>query len=164
MKKCTKCGRVLDESHFSKQARGKNHLRPWCKDCCNEYAKEYTRKKKIAMGERNISRVITNNMVDDIFNVKNLKDIPTKIKKSLKLPKKLLEDNISNHTIRSNITNVLRRSQSVVHISQIQVAYYRMFGELIKSRALSLHLNHMKKKDSNLMNVSKGYYSYKREE
>lgn len=167
MRKCSKCGRILDESRFNKVSSNGTSLRSWCKDCVREYQKSYMTKKKLIESERNISLAITNNKVDDIFNVANLKDIPLKVRRSLKIPKKLVSANDKNNDTfktKIKISNVLRRIKGEVHCSQIQVAYYRMHGELIKMRQLTLFLSRMKKYDNRIENPRKGYYSYKREE
>ena len=166
MKKCSKCGQILDESCFSVIGKNNPNLRSWCKRCSADYTKAYTERKKLEQSEKYISNVITKNAVDNIFDIRNIKDIPNKIKKTLKLPKKLIgEDaNSNNFIIRSNISNVLRRSNGAVHLSQIQVAYYRMYGELIKSRSLSIQLSVLKKHDNKLTNPMKGYYLYNKGE
>lgn len=164
MKKCSHCGRVLDESHFSHYSRAKDGLRSWCRDCCNAYAKQYALRQKRTESEKHIAKTITNNKVDNIFCVNNIKDIPLNIRKQLKFPKKLIEDKTSSFTIKSRLSNVLRRSQDTVHCSQIQVAYYRMYNEFIKSRPLTIHLNNMKRNDPNILNPMKGYYAYKQGE
>lgn len=166
MRKCTKCGRLLDDSNFHRVSSKSNTLRCWCKDCVREYQRDYMKRKEILESEKSISLAITNNKIDDIFNVTNLKDIPLKVRRTIKIPKKLLlgneSDNIFN--MKSKILNVLRRTKGLVHCSQIQVAYYRMHGELIKMRQLTILLNRMKKCDNRIENPHKGYYSYKREE
>jgi hypothetical protein len=40
MKKCSKCGKVKDESKFYKKARNKDGLSYWCRDCESEYARK----------------------------------------------------------------------------------------------------------------------------
>lgn len=40
MKKCTRCGVEKPKSDFGKQARQKDGLFPWCKECCKEYRKQ----------------------------------------------------------------------------------------------------------------------------
>lgn len=166
MRKCTKCGRLLDESNFNRVSSKGPELRCWCKDCVREYQKAYIAKKKLSESERTISLAITNNKIDDIFSVTNLKDIPLKIRRTLKIPKKLLSanDKPDSFKMKSNIDKVLRRTQGVVHCSQIQVAYYRMHGEMIKMRQLTILLNNMKKNNKRIENPHKGYYSYRREE
>lgn len=167
MRKCTKCGRFLDESNFNKLTSNGTALRSWCKDCVREYQQKYKAKKKLDDSEKSISLAITNNKTNDIFSVTNLKDIPLKVRKSLKIPKKLLSANDKDNDIfkkKSNINNVLRRVNGVVHCSQIQVAYYRMFGELISMKQLTILLNRMKRVDNKIENPHRGYYSYKREE
>lgn len=41
MKVCTRCGKLLDESQFSKEKRTKDGLRRQCKSCDKEYAWAY---------------------------------------------------------------------------------------------------------------------------
>ena len=36
MKKCSRCGRELDESEFYKNKNKKDGLQPYCKECCRE--------------------------------------------------------------------------------------------------------------------------------
>lgn len=163
MKRCPKCGRTLDESMFGKNSSQKSGLQVYCKECQRVCAKAQNEKRKRMSSERNISRLITNNAVDDIFSLAVLKDIPSSIRKNIKIPKKLTEEKSNSFNIRSNIMNVLRRTQGTVHLSQIQIAYYRMYKEFIKSRPLSVYLNNMKKRDSNIINPSKGYYTYRKE-
>ena len=40
MKICTRCLATKDESQFSKHKYGKEGLRSWCKECCNQVSKE----------------------------------------------------------------------------------------------------------------------------
>ena len=163
MKVCKKCGRILDDSMFNLVRKGSTALRSECKDCVREYQREYQKRKKAETSEKQISKLITNNAVDDIFCLTKLKDIPSSIRKDIKMPKILLRETPNHIIIKSNIRNVLRRTQKPVHLSQIQVAYYRMYKEFIKTRPLSIYLYNMKKNDSNILNPSKGYYAYRKE-
>lgn len=47
MKKCCKCGRLLDESMFNKNRVSKDGLQSWCKDCKAEYAISHRQKKQL---------------------------------------------------------------------------------------------------------------------
>ena len=164
MRKCTKCGRLLDESNFNKVSSKGPELRCWCKDCVREYQKSYMERKKLIDMEKNISLSITNNKVDDIFDIKNLKDIPLNVRKKLHIPQILLKPQVidSNLIIRNNLVNVLRRLQNrKVHLSQIAVAYYRMHKELLSTRKISIQLYILRKQDPNLIMVNKGWYEYK---
>jgi NAD-dependent SIR2 family protein deacetylase len=40
MKTCSKCQEELDESAFNTHPKGKDGLRPWCKDCDAECARK----------------------------------------------------------------------------------------------------------------------------
>jgi hypothetical protein len=54
MKRCTKCGKLKDETDFNKHARGKNGLCAMCRTCFSEYNKiRYTKKRDVL---REISR------------------------------------------------------------------------------------------------------------
>jgi hypothetical protein len=44
MKRCTRCGKLKDKSEFGKQAKLKDGLRYWCKQCVRDYNHEYRRK------------------------------------------------------------------------------------------------------------------------
>lgn len=164
MKYCHRCGQIKTMEEFGNSKYSKDGKRSWCKECNNQYTKELTIKKKMEKNEVNFSRKITKGMVDDIFDVKNLKDIPTNVKKKLHIPEKVLsltDKNKHNFEIKSNITNVLRRlGDKQVHISQLVVAYYRMFNVFINTRSMSKFLSSIKKNDKNLSNPCRGYYKY----
>ena len=48
MKKCTKCGRELDETMFSKSSKSPDGLQWWCKDCHAEAAREKAAQKALS--------------------------------------------------------------------------------------------------------------------
>ena len=45
MKECTKCHRFLAESEYSKDRSHKDGLNSWCKQCKNEYIREFHLKR-----------------------------------------------------------------------------------------------------------------------
>lgn len=47
---CTKCGKELPLDMFGK-GNGKDGKRSWCKNCMNEAAREYSKRKKISKGD-----------------------------------------------------------------------------------------------------------------
>lgn len=49
-KVCAKCGKQLPLEMFSK-GNGKDGKRSWCKDCVNEAARDYHKRKKICKGD-----------------------------------------------------------------------------------------------------------------
>lgn len=164
MKYCYHCGQVKPLDHFGKWSYGKDGRRTWCKECCNDYAKELKASKLHNHSEVSLSRKITKGAVDDIFDVRNLKDIPSNVKKQMHIPAKILIGGTPEkhkYEMRSNITNVLRRiGNKQVHLSQIVVAYYRMYGVFISNKSMSKWLTGIKKVDVNLSQPCKGYYKY----
>ena len=54
MKRCTRCGKLKDKSEFGKQAKFKDGLRYWCKQCFRDYSNEY-RGKHGKVGKKNRS-------------------------------------------------------------------------------------------------------------
>lgn len=49
MKKCSKCGRLLDETMFNKNRTSKDGLQSWCKDCKAEYASLHKKNQEISL-------------------------------------------------------------------------------------------------------------------
>ena len=47
-KLCTRCGRELPVSNFSRRTKAKDGLQPYCKDCQRETAAAYYKRKTIA--------------------------------------------------------------------------------------------------------------------
>lgn len=167
LKHCPHCDCDLPIDNFSIKLSAKDGRRCYCKKCESELSKKYAKNRAKKLSEKSISKKITNNIVDDIFDVLNLKDIPNNIKKDLHIPKYLLNPKNAGSTglsseMRSNIINVLRRLRGrEVHLSQISLAYYRVYNELIPGKRLSAYLMTITKTDSNLIRVKKGYYKYK---
>ena len=160
-KVCSKCKKELPIDSFSNYKFSKDGRRPWCKKCCNEYAKEQAKKKKLMNAEKSISKAITKGKIDDIFDVKNLFDIPNNIKKQLRIPKNLLLNREDTNVVRNQITTMLRRLVGrEVHISQLSVAYFRMFNTFISNKTLSIQLRVIGTRDKNLIHSRKGWYRY----
>ena len=161
VKFCSRCKKELPLDNFGNYKYTKDGKRPWCKKCCNEYAHEQTKKKKLLESEKVISKTITKGKVDDIFDVRNLQDIPNNIRKQLKIPRNLLTEKDEPNILRNQIGNMLRRLVGrEVHISQLTVAYFRMYGTLITNRVMSLQLTIIGKRDNNLIHNRKGWYKY----
>ena len=53
MKKCTKCGILMDESDFHKNRNEKDGRNHWCKHCCINYHAEKKKKYPTKLRERN---------------------------------------------------------------------------------------------------------------
>lgn len=160
-KTCSRCKNELPLDDFSNYKLSKDGKRPWCKKCCNEYAKEQAKKKKLIESEKSISKSITKGKIDDIFDVKNLQDIPTAVRKQFKIPKNLLTEKDDPNILRNQIVNMLRRLVGrEVHIAQLSVAYFRMYNSFISNRNLSLQLTIIGKRDNNLIHNRKGWYKY----
>lgn len=163
-KRCSHCRRVLPLENFGKKRSTKDGLNPWCKDCTREYSKKYQTKIQNQQTIKAFSNTITNGKVDDIFDVSKLDDIPRDIRNKLQIPKYILKPELSrdkHFVLRANLMNVLRRlSGREVHISQITVAFYRMYHQILTNRELSIQLIYIKKRDKNLIQTKKGYYKY----
>lgn len=164
-KRCCHCKQEKPLSEFHRTSASKDGYKCTCKDCVREYNKRYAAKKAEAKSNEFISRKITNNATNDIFDVMNLKDLPANIKKGVKIPKNLIKKpsikkRDSRFAIRAQITNVLRLMHNECHITQIAVAYYRMFKSYIPTRKLSVDLMKIGKNDKNLSRTRKGYYVY----
>lgn len=164
-KRCCHCKQVKPLSEFHRTSASKDGYKCTCKDCVREYNKKYVAKKAAEKSNEYISKKITNNVTSDIFDVMNLKDLPANVKKGVKIPKNLIKKPTmkkrdSRFAIRSQITNVLRLMPNECHITQIAVAYYRMFKSYIPTRKLSMDLMKISKNDKNLSRTRKGYYVY----
>lgn len=69
MKKCSKCGRVLTLDNFHKQPTSKDGLSNKCRDCRNEEAKIYNRRKRVKEGQRNpsLEGFTARELLDELF-------------------------------------------------------------------------------------------------
>lgn len=161
VKFCSRCKKELPLDNFGRYKYAKDGKKPWCKKCCSEYTKEQTKKKKLLESEKLISKTITKGKVEDIFDVKNLHDIPNNIRKQIKIPRNLLTEKDDPNILRNQIVNMLRRLVGrEVHISQLSVAYFRMYNNFISNRVMSLQLTIIGKRDNNLIHNKRGWYRY----
>lgn len=53
MRTCTRCHQTLEESSFSKEPRGKDGLKAWCKSCHSEVAKAWYYKNHAKAKKKN---------------------------------------------------------------------------------------------------------------
>jgi len=69
MKKCSNCGRILDENMFNKCSSTKDGLQSWCKECKSKYAKERNSFVKESKKEKpEEERIIFMNYTPTLFN------------------------------------------------------------------------------------------------
>lgn len=58
MKKCSKCGRELPITSYSKKTGAKDGLQEMCRDCKAAYMREYTSRKKQAISSEKVEKII----------------------------------------------------------------------------------------------------------
>ncbi len=80
MKECRVCGDVKPVTEFSKRARSKDGLQADCKACCTAYLKEYSKRNRDKINERNRKRYAKNAEKERQRSAQWRKDNPEKRK------------------------------------------------------------------------------------
>lgn len=68
MKKCKKCHKVKDESEFRKCSAKRDGLHCYCKDCHNEYAREWRKSQRGRVSQHTIIRKRKNEIAEQTYN------------------------------------------------------------------------------------------------
>lgn len=77
-KRCPKCKDDFPatEHYFGRNKRSPDGLQPWCKECKNEWNREYIRKQK----EKGTQKPIRNDVKQDAITEKHIKELRDKYK------------------------------------------------------------------------------------